>query len=191
MAYEKAALEKAILDIAERQLFRAGYRRLNLNDIAQEAAVSKVTLYKLFESKHALAVRVVDRLLSEADEQVSALLGSKMPLGEKMERCIGLISNLYLKMDRDFLYDLEHSLPELWQRIDELRSSRERLIARLLSEAQLDGSLRGELDAELLAALLMALVRGVYNPAFFLAHNISAEAAGKLITDVFMHGTSK
>ena len=43
MAYEKKALEKTILDITERQLFRYGYKSLNLNEVAKEAGISKVT----------------------------------------------------------------------------------------------------------------------------------------------------
>ena len=55
MAYEKDALEQKILDVAEAQLFRHGYKALNLNDVAREAGISKVTLYKVVENKYALA----------------------------------------------------------------------------------------------------------------------------------------
>lgn len=48
MAYEKDALEQKLLDVAEAQLFRHGYKALNLNDVAREAGISKVTLYRLW-----------------------------------------------------------------------------------------------------------------------------------------------
>ena len=42
MAYEKDALEQKLLDVAEAQLFRHGYKALNLNDVAREAGISKI-----------------------------------------------------------------------------------------------------------------------------------------------------
>ena len=83
MAYEKAALEQTVLDIAERQLFRYGYRNLNLNEVAREAGISKVTLYKLFQGKYEVAERAVERLLAEADREMAGLLRAELPLREK------------------------------------------------------------------------------------------------------------
>lgn len=116
MAYEKKALEKMILDITERQLFRYGYKSLNLNEVAKEAGISKVTLYKIFDSKYEVTSRVIKRILENSDLEMSNLLQSELPLQRKIEQGIKIISSLYLKMDKDFLYDLEHSLPELWRR---------------------------------------------------------------------------
>ena len=41
MAYEKKALEKTILDITERQLFRYGYKSLNLNGLLKKLGLAK------------------------------------------------------------------------------------------------------------------------------------------------------
>lgn len=188
MAYEKAALEQTVLDIAERQLFRYGYRNLNLNEVAREAGISKVTLYKLFQGKYEVAERAVERLLAEADREMAGLFRAELPLREKLERGIGLLSSLYLKMDRDFLYDLEHSLPRLWERIEAVRAAREGQLAGLLAAAQAGGEVRGDVDPALLAALIMALVREVYRPAFFLDHSVSADAVGRVVTGVFLDG---
>ena len=188
MAYEKAALEQTVLDIAERQLFRYGDRNLNMNEVAREAGISKVTLYKLFQGKYEVAERAVERLLAEADREMAGLLRAELPLREKLERGIGLLSSLYLKMDRDFLYDLEHSLPRLWERIEAVRAAREGQLAGLLAAAQAGGEVRGDVDPALLAALIMALVREVYRPAFFLDHSVSADAVGRVVTGVFLDG---
>ena len=191
MAYEKKALEKTILDITERQLFGYGYKSLNLNEVAKEAGISKVALYKIFDSKYEVTSRVIKRILVNSDLEMSNLLQSELPLQRKIEQGIKIISSVYLKMDKDFLYDLEHSLPELWQQIDDVRKSKEEMIARLLTDAQNGGTIREDMDAKLLSALIMALIRGVYNPNFFFNHNVSADTVGSIIVNIFMDGILK
>ena len=191
MAYEKKALEKAILDISERQLFRYGYKNLNLNEVAKEAGISKVTLYKIFDSKYEITSQVIKRILEKSDLEMSDLLQSELPLQTKIQQGVKIISSLYLKMDKDFLYDLEHSLPELWQQIDDVRKAKEKIIAQLLTNAQSKGAIREDIDPELLSALIMALIRGVYNPDFFFNHNVSADTVGSVIVNIFMDGILK
>ena len=155
MAYEKDALVQKILDIAEAQLFRHGYKALNLNEVAKEAGISKVTLYKVCESKYVLAEKVVQRFLAAADAEMTALLAGSLPLEEKLRRGIGILSSLYLRMDGRFLADLQSSLPALWQLIDETRKRREQALAALFAEAQQRGEVRADVDAGLLAAALL------------------------------------
>ena len=57
-----------------------------------------------------------------------------------------------------------HHTTELWQQIDDVRKSKEEMIAHLLTDAQNGGTIREDMDAKLLSALIMALIRGVYNP---------------------------
>ena len=188
MAYEKDALVQKILDIAEAQLFRHGYKALNLNEVAKEVGISKVTLYKVCESKYVLAEKVVQRFLAAADAEMTALLAGSLPLEEKLRRGIGILSSLYLRMDGRFLADLQSSLPALWQLIDETRKRREQALAALFAEAQQRGEVRADVDAGLLAAALLILVRGIYQPAFFIAHDISAARAGEMIVQLVLHG---
>lgn len=162
MAYEKDALEQKILDVAEAQLFRHGYKALNLNDVAREAGISKVTLYKVVENKYALAEKVVRRFLAQADAEMSTLLAGSLPLEEKLRRGVQLI--------------------------DDTRKGREQALAALFAEAQRAGVVRADVDAELLAASLLVLVRGIFQPTFFITHDVSAERAGEMIVQLVLHG---
>ncbi|HBF0312733.1 TPA: TetR/AcrR family transcriptional regulator [Clostridioides difficile] len=188
MAYEKETLEKSILDISERLLFRYGYKNLNLNDVAKEAKISKTTLYKTFDNKYVIASKVIERFLQKADLEILELLQKELPLQDKIRQSIKVISNLYIKMDKDFLYDLENSLPELWSKIDDVRKTKESILAELLLKEQRNGSVREDIDPALLSALIMILVRGIYNPDFFFTHNVSADTAGDVIISIFLNG---
>ena len=166
MAYEKEVLEKSILDVSEKHLFRLGYKNLNLNDVAKELKISKTTLYKNINNKYDVATMVVDRLLEKADLSISELLQMELSLPEKLRKGLKIISSIFTKMDREFLNDLENTLPELWEKIDAARKEKEKLLIKMLSNEQKHGNLRMDLSPELLAPLLLTLIRGMYNPTF-------------------------
>lgn len=63
-----------ILDAAEARFARHGYDATSLNDVADDVGVRTPSLYKHFESKHALYVAVLERLFSPYFELLGRLL---------------------------------------------------------------------------------------------------------------------
>ncbi|GAA3761209.1 AcrR family transcriptional regulator [Spinactinospora alkalitolerans] len=59
-----------ILDAATRAFARAGFAATGLDDIAAEADITRVLLYRHFDSKAALYRAVLDRACQRLDEQV-------------------------------------------------------------------------------------------------------------------------
>ncbi len=188
MAYEKEHLEKIILDASEEQLFKIGYKNLNLTEVAKKINISKTTLYKTFESKYQVAEKIIDRLLTDTEITVNELIEAEIPLPVKLRRTIEILTTIYTKMDREFLSDLQSSLPELWEKIDTARKKRQDTFAALFAKEQAKGVIRSGIDPALLSALFHALVIGVYNPHFFLTHNITPDSVGNGIVDTFLHG---
>ncbi|MFA5624389.1 MAG: TetR/AcrR family transcriptional regulator [Bradymonadales bacterium] len=188
MAYEREDLEQLLLDLSERALFRYGFKRFNLNEVAREARISKTTLYTVFAGKYELASGVIDRLLSEAEREMGALLEGNGSLLEKLGSGMEVIAQIYGKMDAVFLSDLENSLPELWERIDAARRKKEEVLRHLLCEEQKRGVVRGDLDASLMASMILTLVRGMYQPAYFLEHGVTGTAVGEVIMEILRAG---
>src|SRR5260221_12300394 len=58
------------LDVALRLLLQRGYANLNMDELAEEAGISKPTLYQYFESKEALAAQAVGRMFEKMAEQI-------------------------------------------------------------------------------------------------------------------------
>src|SRR4051794_23446682 len=67
----RAEIEDRMLDATEAMLARFGYSKMTMDDIAREAGVGRRTLYLHFESKEAIALssidRIVEQLLCELD----------------------------------------------------------------------------------------------------------------------------
>jgi AcrR family transcriptional regulator len=66
----RAQRREQILDAATRAFARAGYTATKLEDIAAEAGITQVILYRHFESKSDLYRAVLDRAMTRLDEKV-------------------------------------------------------------------------------------------------------------------------
>jgi len=76
---EKAAHRAAILDAAEKVFAEHGYHRASMQEIAERAEFSVGFIYKLFSSKQALYVELVDLRFTEHLEGVERVLGEAEP----------------------------------------------------------------------------------------------------------------
>lgn len=66
----RAARREQILDAATRAFARAGFAATKLEDVAAEAGITQVILYRHFESKSDLYRAVLDRAIARIDEKV-------------------------------------------------------------------------------------------------------------------------
>ena len=73
-----------IVDAAIRCFERFGPQRTSMNDIADEAGISRRTLYRQFHDRPALVAEILDRRLSELHTSVVAHLASHEDIEEAM-----------------------------------------------------------------------------------------------------------
>lgn len=68
----RAQRREQILDAATRAFARAGFATTGLDDVAEEAGITKVIVYRHFESKNALYRAVLDRACARLDAAVGS-----------------------------------------------------------------------------------------------------------------------
>jgi AcrR family transcriptional regulator len=79
-------IEDLILDAADRLLARYGYRKMTMDDLAQEVGIGKGTLYLHFRSKEDIALSRVDRLVRRlVDELRQMAAGDGSPADKVTE----------------------------------------------------------------------------------------------------------
>jgi AcrR family transcriptional regulator len=76
--------KEKILDATVRLFLREGTRKVTMDEIAANAAVSKVTLYKYFGDKDALVAEAAGRLLSGCAARMEGIAASECVLADKM-----------------------------------------------------------------------------------------------------------
>jgi AcrR family transcriptional regulator len=75
-----------ILAAARSVFLRYGYKRVNMNDIAEAAGVSRPALYVLFKNKEEIFIAAYLRWVDETIAQVEAAMAQTASLKDKMAR---------------------------------------------------------------------------------------------------------
>src|SRR5215813_7199669 len=66
-----------ILDAADRLMARYGYRKMTMDDLAQEVGIGKGTIYLHFPSKEEVALSHIDRIIERLCEQLQSIARTK------------------------------------------------------------------------------------------------------------------
>jgi AcrR family transcriptional regulator len=89
--------EDRILDAADRLLARYGYRKMTIDDLAQEAGIGKGTVYLHFRSKEDVVLSHVDRLVSRVIARMREIAASDAPPAAKLRDM--LVTRVMLRFD--------------------------------------------------------------------------------------------
>ena len=154
-------------------LMRHGYRRIRVEDVAEDAGVSKATVYHYFASKDELLTRTVASRIADKHAAIEQRLASAG--GTASDRL-----RLFLHQFWSMSLTPQHGL---WQRllVSEIVTEapgvfavwargfvqRWRIVEQLIKEGQRAGEFRRDADAEVAARMIVA---GLSHQALFHVH---------------------
>lgn len=131
-------IEDLILDAADRLLARYGYRKMTMDDLAEEVGIGKGTLYLHFRSKEDIALSRVDRLVHRLVEQLRVIAaGTSSPTDKLNEMLL-----LRVMFRFDAVQHYTESLSEV------LRDIRPQLLERHGQQFQLEAEVFAEVLRE-------------------------------------------
>jgi AcrR family transcriptional regulator len=114
----RAQRREQILAAATEAFARSGFAATSLDDIAAEAAVTRVILYRHFESKSDLYQAVLDRMCTRLDAHVEE------PVGGFSDASIDGLLDAAIESPSGFRLLFQHALrePEFKERIEKFRA---------------------------------------------------------------------
>ena len=114
----RAQRRELILAAATEAFARSGFAATSLDDIAAEAAVTRVILYRHFESKNDLYQAVLDRMCARLDAHVAE------PVGGFSDASIDGLLDAAVESPSGFRLLFQHALrePEFKERIEKFRA---------------------------------------------------------------------
>jgi len=202
--------KKFILKAAERIFAQKGYSLATMDQIAEEAQFSKVTLYRYFKGKSEIFLEIINRSFEEMHQKMNKILLEKMSAEEKLREVIYHISSYYhrkknlariLMMERSLMKKIlnldskEQLLPSSdHPRIpDSFKAKMEEIfnvMSKIIDEGVESGEFR-EVDVEDTCFVLGALLRGFHfrGPVQDREYNINAST--DLIHSFFLYGIKK
>lgn len=139
--------KKDILRSAATVIFNKGYQGATMDDIAAELLMTKGALYYYFDNKEELIFQCHDLILSEAIEEIGAILALEVTSIEKMEKAI--IRHIYFAIDDREMFNMllqpEHTFAD--QHISVILEKREKyasLFDEIIEEGKRNGSFRAK-----------------------------------------------
>jgi len=162
-------MRDTILDAAMRAFNEHGYARATMDAVAQQAGVSKGTLYNYFKSKRDLFICILDRISQQDEQGLQEMLVRSGSAADKLEALLSQWSRRlpdYEDVGRLFL--------EFWavaarderegpikQHLERLRERWVSTLAGLIREGVRDGSFLPSLDPDVAAQLILATYDGL------------------------------
>jgi AcrR family transcriptional regulator len=139
-------IDALILEAADRLLARYGYRKMTIDDLADEVGIGKGSIYLRFKSKEEIVLASVDRIVARVLEGMKTIAASRVSPAEKIRRM--LLFRVMHRFDRVQHYTT--SLSEVLRDLRfELLERRERYFAEealpladVLKEGQASGAFR-------------------------------------------------
>ena len=161
------AVRQRIVAAARQYFFTHGFRRVTMDDIAEELGISKKTLYTCFTSKLSLLTAVLDNKLDEVEAGCEkAVEGCNTDFRNSLQSLLQFIRSQTQEIQPPMIRDMQRELPEVFQRVERRRSEIiGKNFGKLFAEGRKTGILRSEIPAALAVEAMLASVNAVMNPA--------------------------
>ena len=130
----------AILDATDRLLTRNGYKKMTIDDLAQEVGIGKGSIYLHFESKEEIALSHIDRIIERLKKNLRAIAEKPSAVDERLREM--LIERVLFRFDSvqhytQSLNDLLAVLrPKLLKRRERYFDEEARIFAAVIAEGQ-------------------------------------------------------
>ena len=204
---------KYILKAAEKIFTQKGYSGATMDEIAEEAHFSKVTIYRYFQSKNDIFFDIMFNSLEAVKEKMSEISNEKITSELKLQKIIEYILDYYHKkrnlirifyLERPMikkmlsLYpqpsqgdnDHVHQHPRIPDRFMNMLKDINRIINLVIKEGVGRNEFRA-VDVQEAGFILGAMLRGVYFRGPKLGKEYSLDRSSDLLLDFFLYGIKK
>jgi AcrR family transcriptional regulator len=117
---QRESIRDEILDATDRLLARFGYRKMTIDDLAQEVGIGKGTVYLHFSSKEEIALSHIDRIIERMKVRLKEISSADVSPDERLREM--LLTRVLFRFD-----SVQHYTQSLNDLLADLRP---RLLAR-------------------------------------------------------------
>jgi AcrR family transcriptional regulator len=163
-----------------------GFRRVTIAELAARLQCSRRSLYELAESKEALFLAVLGRVLSRIERGGRAAAATAKAAGDKIPAFIEPGLTELRNATSSFFADIA-SYPPAAKRLRDHQAVREQELCALIERGVRSGQCR-RIHAEVAACALLAAYRAITEPAFLSNVDVSLREAVEEARDLFLYG---
>lgn len=180
-----------ILTSAEKLFMRNGIRSVSMDDIAQDLAISKKTLYKWFENKDQIVQAVMQTHLEREMAECEGLICQADSAVAELFGMMDWLKSQFTDVHPGIFYDLQKFYPQSWQLWTEHKHSYIlNQIVDNLRRGIREGLYRADLDVEVLARLRLAQIELTFNTELFPARRFDPQHVALVMLEHFVLGVA-
>ena len=90
-------VREAILDATDRFLARQGYKKMTIDDLAQEVGIGKGSIYLHFTSKEEIVLSHIDRIIERLNEELKRIAAQEISPEERLQKM--LVARVLFRFD--------------------------------------------------------------------------------------------
>jgi len=179
-----------ILETAQPLFLQHGFNKVSINQITDAIGISKKTLYKYYESKEALVLRIIEKNIRDAALQMNKLhSSSKINYIEKMEKLMSISMDFFLKFSEVFMQDIIKYMPDILGKFEE--SSRVLIrdnFTILLKQGMEANIFRKDLDVDIFIDFYFFTIQKIQNPKTLSSVSYSLKDLHKQVINILFQG---
>jgi AcrR family transcriptional regulator len=156
-----------IITAARAHFFAHGFRRVTMDDLADELGMSKKTLYAFYPSKTELLQAVLLDKFHSVETDLDAIMArcADDALAE-LHQFLACMQRHTEEIQPPFVRDMQREAPELFKFVEERRRQLiQRYFGRIFAEGRRAGIIRKDIATELIIEILLGAVQAIMNPA--------------------------
>jgi len=181
-------LQDRIVELGEEKLFREGFYKTRMEDIAIELHMSKKTIYKFFPSKSDLVMAVANHFTKKMERKILPILESDKNAIEKLADLLTLLSNTAGKIGDKVFKELKNHYPEVWQHVDSFRTE---MMYGNITKVYEQGKREGlflDFPTPIVMNVFVNAVKSTVNPEFIINNNFSIVTAAQTTFKIVLGG---
>lgn len=180
--------QKAILESSKALFWKYGLKKVTVEEICEQAGVSKMTFYRRFVNKEHAAEEILEAILEDNLRRYSAIMDEKKPFPEKINEVLRLKHQESRNMSKEFINEIltedGSALSELVQK-HTLKSYK--VMIADFEKAKKEGWVRKDLKPEFIMDML-GVIRNKMQDENFLKMFKSMDEAIMELSNFFFYG---
>ena len=179
-----------ILDISYVAVYRGEFEKLSVDEIAARAAVSKVSIYKYFETRQGLEVELVKEILKREAHRISEVLNGTQGFKARIVQYMAVKREVITSGVLSFCQKRIDNSAELECLYREYQQRALKNVSTLFSEGKQKGIIDPELTDEALLTWVQMMIDFYQNHTEFVSRMETDEKYYQEITEIFWRGIS-
>jgi AcrR family transcriptional regulator len=188
--HENDAAMQRIITAARQHFFAHGFRRVTMDDLAGELAMSKKTLYACFPSKADLLRAVLlDKFRAVEIDLQSITTGFSKDMLDSLHQLLACLQRHTAEIQPPFVRDIRREAPQMF---DLVQTRRRQLIQKyfgmLLDECRKAGIVRKDISTRLIIEILLGATEAIMNPVKMAELDLTPSVGYTTIINVVLEG---